>query len=356
MKIPPAKNDRAFAVIIALVAVTVLTLLAGAFAISMKVETRLAANTNDDEEFYWIGRGGVERACWWLALEGNQPFSSLQQYWAGGQGEGPETNGPLAGESLADFQIGQGTVSLKMAEQEAKININTADGPLLQQVLTQQGADANDISVVSDSIMDWIDPDDNTRPAGAENDYYLGKTPSYNAKNAPIDNLDELQLIKGISRAMYNGGSDDPTRAFPEHHLGFGHAPGQEANYVFGLKDVFTPYSAGQVNILTADENVLQLLPGMDTAAVQAILTARQSDPPIRNVPQLLAAAGMNNNPTVGAQIGKYLTVQGSTYEIHATVRIGQLTHEYTAVVVRAGQNVTVYSFYRSDTLPNPGQ
>ena len=45
-----------------LVAVTVLTLLAGAFAYAMKIETRLAFNTNKDEEFYWMGRGGVERA------------------------------------------------------------------------------------------------------------------------------------------------------------------------------------------------------------------------------------------------------------------------------------------------------
>src|SRR5215469_3155614 len=113
MNIPTARKHRAFAVIIALVAVTVLTLLAAAFAYAMKIETKLAANTNDDEQFYWIGRGGVERACWWLSLEGNQPYSSLQQYWAGGPGDGPETNGPLAGESLNDFQIGNiGSVSI----------------------------------------------------------------------------------------------------------------------------------------------------------------------------------------------------------------------------------------------------
>jgi general secretion pathway protein K len=345
MRISTGRKDRAFAVLIALVAVTVLTMLAAAFAYAMKIETRLAANTNDDEEFYWIGRGGVERACWWLALEANQPFSSKQQYWAGGPGEGPETNGPLAGESLSGFQIGEGTVSLSMTEEESKININTADSPLLQQVLTAQGADANEISVVSDSILDWIDPDDNTRPAGAESDYYLGQTPSYNAKNAPIDNLDELQLIKGVTRDMYNGGSSAPSATpFPEHQLGFGHAPGQEPVYAFGLKDVFTPFSSGQINILTADDTVLGLIPGMDTAAVQALISARESDPPIRNVGQLLAAAGI----TQPGPMLNYLTVQGSTYEVHATVTIGQLSHEYTAVVFRTGNNVQVFSFYRS--------
>ena len=347
MKIFSAKKQRGFAVIIALVAVTVLTLLAGAFAYAMKIETRLAANTNDDEQFYWVGRGGVERACWWLALEGGQPFSSKLQYWNRGPGDGPETNSLLAGESLDSFPVGEGTVSLTMTEQESKININTADGPLIQQTLTAMGADANDISVVADSILDWIDPDDATRPAGAESDFYLGQMPSHNAKNAPIDNLDELQLVKGITRDMFNGGSSAPSNTpFPEHQLGFGHAPGQEPNYAFGLKDVFTPFSSGKINLLTADDKVLQLIPGIDTAAAQAIETARDSDPPIRNVAQLLANAGIN--PADAGRVTRYTDSRGSTYEIRATATIGQISHEYTAVVFRTGANVMVVSFYRS--------
>jgi general secretion pathway protein K len=348
MKIFTARNDRAFAVLIALVAVTVLTMLAGAFAYAMKVETRLAANTNDDEEFYWIGRGGVERACWWLALEANQPFSSKMQYWAGGPGEGPETNGPLAGESLTGFQIGKGIVDLSMTEQESKININTATTPLLTQVLTTQGADANDIASVPDAILDWIDPDESTRPGGAESDYYLGLTPSYNAKDAVMDNTEELLLIKGVTHDMYYGGSSAPSATpFPQHQLGFGHAPGQAPVYAFGLKDVFTAYSSGRVNILTADDNVLQLIPGLDTSAAQAIETARESEPPLRTPQQLLAAAGID--PAAVGQMMNYITTQGSTYEVHAKVTIGQLSHTYTAVVFRIGGNVQVFSFYRSE-------
>ena len=244
MKIIGVQKERGFAVIIALIAVTILTLLAGAFAYSMKIETRLAANTNDDEQFYWVGRGGVERACWWLAQEGNQPFSSKQQYWDGGPGDGPETNSPLAGESLDNFPLAGGTVPLNITELESKININSADGPLLKQALTSLGADANDISVVSDSILDWIDPDDNTRPAGAESDYYLGLVPSYSAKNAPIDSCEELlSCQRRHPRHVLRRSSAAANPPLPEHHLGFGHAPGQQPDYTFGLKDVFTPFS-----------------------------------------------------------------------------------------------------------------
>ena len=224
-----------------------------------------------------------------------------------------------------------------MVEQESKININNADGPLLISVLTAQGADANDISVVSDSILDWIDPDDDTRPAGAESDRISARRLRITPRNAPIDNLDELTLVKGVTHDMYVGGdSEGGGTPFPQHQLGFGHAPGQEPNYAFGLRDVFTPFSSGKINVLTANDQVLQLIPSLGTAEVQAIITARDSDPPVRNIPQLLAAAGIN--PQAAGQVMNYVDVRGSTYEIDATATIGQLSHEFTAIVVRTAR------------------
>ena len=57
------------------------------------------------------------------------------------------------------------------------------------------GVDADTISVVSDSIQDWIDADDAPRIAGAESDYYQGLTPPYNAKNAPNVLKFEVELV-----------------------------------------------------------------------------------------------------------------------------------------------------------------
>lgn len=351
MNLSTARKPRAFAVIIALVAVTVLTLLAGAFAYAMKIETKLAANTNNDEQFYWIGRGGVERACWWLALEGNQPYSSQQQYWAGGPGDGPETNpvspaSILSNESLNGFPIGEGTVSLKIEELDGKININAADENLLQQVIIAQGADPNAVSSLPACILDWVQPGDYARPSGAKSDYYLGLTPSYNCKDAPMDDIGELLLVKGVTRDMYSGSPPEQV----QRQLGFGHALNQEPVYNFGLKDVFTPFSAGKVNLLTASDDVLEILfdSQNNPNALQDFKTARDSDPPARDVTRLLAAA--NLDPPTQNRIGPYVSVIGNTYEIHATATIGQLSHEYTAVVIRNGPSVQVVSFYRSDS------
>jgi hypothetical protein len=109
---------------------------------------------------------------------------------------------------------------------------------------------------------------------------------------------------------------------------------------------VFTPFSSGKINLLTADDQVLQLIPGLDTAAAQAIENVRDSDPPVRNIAQLLSAGGVN--PAAAGQIMSYVSIVGNTYEVQATVTIGQLSHTYTAIVIRNGRSMQVVSYYRS--------
>jgi general secretion pathway protein K len=354
MKLPKRQSNRGVAVIIVLVVITLLTIFAGFFAYSMKIETRLAFNANNDEQMLWLGRGGVELARYVVALSGNQPYDSLNQIWAGGPGTGTETNSALMGLKLDNYPIGDNYVSVKIIDLERKININTANGELLRQVLTTMGADAGDISLVADSIQDWIDTDDATRPAGAESDFYQGRTPPYYAKNAPMDDISELLYIKGVTPDMYNGTSSGTLQNSPyqHHQLGFGHAPGEAPNYIFGLKDVFTPFSSGRININTASANVLQLIPGMDTTSAQAILKFRagpdgvegtEDDTPFASVNQ---AASVGINPQAAQQLGNYATTKSTTFEVNITAHIGDYTREFVAVLFRHGPNVDVVRFY----------
>ena len=355
----PRKKNRAFAVVAALVAVIVLTFLAGAFAYSMKVETRLAANTNNDEQMLWLGRSGVELASYVLSIEARQPYDSLNEIWAGGPGAGPETNSPLMGLSLDNYPVGFpdpiGTVSVKIIDLERKININTASASLLQQVFTTMGVNANDISVLSDSIQDWISPDGAAHPAGAESDYYQSKDPPYYAKYGPMDDLSELLLVKGVTPAMYFGlsSSSNQNTPFQHHKLGFNNsASGQEPDYPFGFTNIFTPYSSGKININTASLDVLELIPGMDTTSAQNILKFRagpdgvdgtDDDTPFQSVGQL-AAAGVT--PQAAGQIGNFCTTRSTTFEIHVTARIGDQERDFVAVVFRNGPNTQIVRFY----------
>jgi len=351
------QQSSGIALIVVMIAIAVLSIMAAAFAFSMKVETKLAQNAEAEPQLLWLGRSGVELARWVLSQEASIPgqrYDSLNQYWAGGTGSLTESNSVLAGVPLDHYPIGDGFVSLKIIDLDRKVNINTANGPLLQQALTLMGVDADDISVISDSILDWIDSDDAPRIAGAESDYYQSLTPPYYAKNAPIDDLSELLLIKGIAEQpeIYWGtGSTNSNR--PKQHLGFGHETGEIPDYPFGLKDVFTPTSSGRININTADANVLQMIPGVDTNTAALIISTRNGpdgvegnddDTPFQSVNDLVRA-GVSQQ--LASQLGNFCTVRSSVFEVHVTAELGDFKREYIALVFRnSGTDIPVVSFY----------
>jgi general secretion pathway protein K len=354
MKISSQTKPRGIALFIVMVAIFVLSVMGAIFAASMKVETKLAINAEHEEQLLWLGRSGVELARYVLSQQmtiRNEPFDALNQIWAGGPGGLGESNSVLSGISLDNYQIGDGTVSVKIVDLERKANINTANPQELQRALTLMGVGADDISIISDSIIDWIDANDDPGLAGAESDYYQSLNPPYYAKNAPIDNLSELLLIRGIRNhpEIYWGGSSDQRPGAFRHKLGFGNSPFQAPDYPFGLKDIFTPFSSGRINVNTAGTNVLQLLPGVDDVIAQNIVQVRAGpdgvegtadDAPFVNTYSLSLA----HVPPADA---RFCTTRSSTFEVHVTARIGDYHREYIAVLYRnAPADIRVLSFY----------
>jgi hypothetical protein len=58
----------------------------------------------------------------------------------------------------------------------------------------------------ANSILFWLDQTATARNSGAGADYYQGLTLSYYPRNGPIDTLDELLLIKGVTPQLLFGG------------------------------------------------------------------------------------------------------------------------------------------------------
>jgi general secretion pathway protein K len=357
MKTSLRHNSDGIALIMVMCAIVVLSILAAAFAYSIKVETRLAQNADSEEQLLWLGASGVQRACWILSQQvtiASEPYDSLNQKWAGGSGSLAESNSVLSSVSLDNYPVGDGTVSIKIIDLERKVNINTANdqNKLILQALTLMGVDASDISVVSDSILDWIDADDLPRPAGAESDYYQGRAVPYYAKNAPIDDLSELLLVKGVTPEMYWGSnSTNHAPSVFQHKLGLGNAPGQAPDYPFGLVEIFTPFSFGKINVNTADATVLQMIPGVDQSMAESIIKLRagpdgvdgtEDDTPFRNPAAALQGAGVNN-----PQSAQLCDVRSLTFEVHVTAQIGDYKREYIAILFRkSGTDIQVLSFY----------
>ncbi|HVU07796.1 MAG TPA: general secretion pathway protein GspK [Verrucomicrobiae bacterium] len=367
MKISLHNRRDGFALLIAMTAVILLSLLAARLAYSMKVEMTLARRADSEQQLLWLGRSGVELARYVLSEEtsiAGQPYDSLNEIWAGGPGGPGETNSPLLGTDLSNYPIGDGAVSLKIIDLERKVNINRADPQALQQALTLIGVDADDISVISDSIQDWIDADDSPRLAGAESDYYQTLNPPYYAKNAPIDDLSELLLVKGVTPDIYWGTSatNHPLSIFQQKQkeLGLGRSPNEIPDYPIGMVDIFTPISSGRININTADTNVLQMIPGVDAATAETIVQQRagpdgvdgtEDDTPFRSVNQL-AATGLN--PQIVQQLSRLCTVRSYVFEVHVTAKYKGFSREYIAILFRnSATDIQIVSFYWKDDVTN---
>lgn len=99
-----------------------------------------------------------------------------------------------------------------VVDEAGKINVNAllqfdSSGKVGHDMLMKLPGMTDEIA---NAILDWIDSDDQPRTGGAESDYYSGLNPPYLAKNGPIESLDELLLVRGITPDLLYG--DDRNR------------------------------------------------------------------------------------------------------------------------------------------------
>jgi len=269
---------------------------------------------------------------------------------------------PLAGEKSAarhSFGTFDGGFNAKIVDENSRINVRGLDGlgatPLA--TLTQLRAmmndpkydfifdedDANRDRVRRDDVVlalkDWIDLDetgaalDPTNPSNPfvngfsdENSAYDRYVPRYKAKNAPLDSLEELYMVRGVNDRFMAAFGDRLT--------------------------VWLDVNA-KLNINTNDP--LQMLTNVLSAA------ANPNDPKLRD-PRLLAiilqeiqvrkmfsflglsaqdfvgilkANGIRVNPVLenSANTGNFLASTSDTFRITATGRVGRIEKTVTAVV-----------------------
>ena len=357
MKTSARHASSGIALIIVMICITVLAMLAAGFAYSMKVETKLARNADSETELTWLGLSGVEKARWILAQQltiAQEPYDSLNQVWAGGPGSMNTSNSVLAGVSL-DFELGNGKGKMKITDLERKVNINIADEPMLEQALRLAGVDAGDFSAIAGSILDWIDPDDNTHIGGTESDFYQALDPPYYAKNRPIDDLSELLLVNGITPELYWGGAstNHPRAAIFQNQPGFAaHNAGMA--YGVGFVELFTPLSTGRININTASLTTLQMIPFVDEIIASEIIRLRsgldgvdgtEDDTPFRNAGELINVPGISRQ-AVG-QLQRICDVRSRTFEVEVEVEVNGYKRQFIAIVGRNNpRDVQVLSFY----------
>jgi type II secretory pathway component PulK len=136
---------------------------------------------------------------------------------------------PMESDSSAGTSSG---VRYGVTDEASKINLNAllqldSSGDIAVNVLLLL---PNMTEEIADAIVDWIDTDDEQRTSGAESDYYSALSPGYLCKNGPLDSLEELLLVKGVTPELLFG--NDRNRNGVEddgENSGSGWSPGWSA-------------------------------------------------------------------------------------------------------------------------------
>ncbi len=209
-------------------------------------------------------------------------------------------------QALPPLPVEGGTVQGRIADAQGRFNLNNLvrgsspsaiDIGVFQRLLFTLGLDPN----LSEPLVDWIDPDSQTRPSGAEDAEYLALDPPYRAANRPLASIDELRLVRGFS-------AEAVKKLRP---------------YVIALP------AATPININTAPAPVLSaMFANLPLAAAEQLVAARNSSP-WSSVNDLTALARQ-------ALAGRVETaVQSSYFIVVAETRYGRLERRSEALIFR---------------------
>lgn len=262
-------NERGSVLILILWALFFLGALALAIRAYVQPQLSLAGKLLGRAKMYYLASAGVERAI--LEVKNDIPgygeedeaedeeevydYDALNDLWGNNEKgfKDIETDGgtfSIVNTITADPEgrpLKEPDIRYGLTDEERKININKVPQSVLASFF-EIAADIDDdeAAEIAASIEDWRDEDDDFREEGAEGeDYYEKLQAPYPAKNADFGVPEELLMVKGLTREIFDS-----------------------------VKNRITVYGAGAVNINTADAVVLLGL-GMDKKLVRKIIHFR---------------------------------------------------------------------------------
>ena len=91
---------------------------------------------------------------------------------------------------------------------------------------------------IIDAILDWLDSDEDRRPGGAESGEYESLAIPYSARNGPMDSIDELLKVQGVTPDLFYGEDDNHNGL-----LDVGEDDNEDGFLTLGWKDYLTAES-----------------------------------------------------------------------------------------------------------------
>ena len=321
-------SQRGVALILVLWIIMVLSLLISGFAFTMHVETQVAGFSRKELKAEMLARSGIEVARMQLLLHDKSPtdvgFDALNQEWVTNQ------------ELYVDHELGEGKFNVVVTDEERKLPVNNLTAVQWHKLLDLLGVDPLDADVIADSSLDWIDQNDLHRLNGADNSYYANLVPAYRKKSGPLDRIEEMLLVRGVTQELFDGvpaGRKD--------------APGHP-----GLKDMLTTFSTGQINVNTASTEVLQALLNINEAQATAVMQHRDGqdgapgtddDLPFHSAEEFLRT--LSSDAKVTHQYRPFVTVSSQFFHVKSTGEVAGAKYTIDTVLRRQGGTCLIASW-----------
>jgi general secretion pathway protein K len=144
----------------------------------------------------WAARAGLEFAIARAEFDALNPstssvFALFDDLAASGEGRLQDSAWRLSYTDQDGDRLG-----VRDAHEKINLNIATAAQLALLPEMPEDGPD---------SVADWIDADDDTRPLGAERSFYQSRLYGYKPRNGPFKSVAELELVVGMSAEVVRG-------------------------------------------------------------------------------------------------------------------------------------------------------
>lgn len=178
-------RQRGVALVLVLWVVTLLSVIAGNFAFSMRGEAQIARNLLSTAQAQAQADAGVHRA--WYELM--KPPTELNRWLGDG--------------TPHDLSLADGVLRVSIQDESGKIDLNTASEILLVGLFRSAGMTQESAVALADSVQDWRDTDKLRRLHGAEEAEYVAAGKSYTPPNAPFETVDELQRVLGMTPQVF---------------------------------------------------------------------------------------------------------------------------------------------------------
>lgn len=277
------RSSRGFALLLVLWMTIILTMILYSVMAEAAAEVRITSTRKKLAQAESLARAGIGRAT--VDLKNDTIFDDAEEGEAF-DAEGDVWAKPEEGKLDEVIKGAPGTFNVTVRNLDGLIQINALGPqslPLLQRICEDIGYEETDARAVAAAIVDWLDSDTNPggdNPIGEEGVYYSmlmsedeGITVSeedvepIKIPNEAFQSVDCLLDVYGVTPELFYGpGSPEAEEAAALAPTDGRRKVGERfiikerprrGDFVPGLRDYFTIYSSGSININTAPEHVL---------------------------------------------------------------------------------------------------